>query len=127
MNPDWFRPRLIELRAAAGWTQARLAERSGVTRESIAQLETGRRRPAWATVLALAAALGVRCDAFAKEPTTTPPGPARRGRPKKRPGHAHQAKRGRPSEGRPRSPGWFRWRLRELRAAAGLTQAQLAE
>jgi transcriptional regulator with XRE-family HTH domain len=78
---DWFGARLRELRAAAGWTQVQLAARAGLTREGVAQLETGRRKPAWETVLTLCKALGVNCLAFLEAPS----GPAKRGlgRPRK--------------------------------------------
>src|SRR4051812_19670056 len=79
-----FPARLRELRERAGLTQQQLAEASGMTREGIAQLETGRRGPSWATVLSLAEALGVDCLAFVQEPADTAPrGP---GRPAKSPG-----------------------------------------
>jgi len=81
VKPEWFRWRLRELRAAAGLTQAQLGEGCGLHEKSIAQLETGRREPTWATALALAAALGVPCDAFARKPAAQEePG---RGRPSK--------------------------------------------
>src|SRR5262245_41376685 len=83
MKPEWFSTRLQEVRTAAGLTQAELAERAGLTREGIAQLETGRRKPAWETVLALCAALGVDCTVFTKEPNTPAAAP-RPGRPKKK-------------------------------------------
>jgi transcriptional regulator with XRE-family HTH domain len=83
MNPQWFGPRLRELREARGWTQLELAGRAvpPMTREGVAQLETGRREPAWRTVLALCQALGVTPDGFTQEPSAdAPPKP---GRPKK--------------------------------------------
>ena len=84
MSAEWFKDRLREIRAAKGWTQAELAERAGMTREGVAQLETGRREPAWASVVALAAALGVRCDEFLQPPGPSPTPAARpRGRPRK--------------------------------------------
>jgi putative transcriptional regulator len=81
VSAEWFAGRLRELREGAGLTQAELAGRSGLTREGVAQLETGRRKPAWETVLALCGALGVECTAFTQAPTERePPG---RGRPPK--------------------------------------------
>jgi transcriptional regulator with XRE-family HTH domain len=59
-----FAARLRQLRTEAKLTQHELAERSGVHRQTIAQLETAVRRPAWDTVQALARALGVDCTAF---------------------------------------------------------------
>jgi transcriptional regulator with XRE-family HTH domain len=63
-NAITFGHRLRELREAAGMTQIQLAERSGMHRQGIAKLELGEREPTWATVQALAAALGVDCTAF---------------------------------------------------------------
>ena len=79
-SADWFAGRLRELREAKGWTQAQLAERAALTREGVAQLETGRRRPAWETVLALCDALAVPCTEFTERPLSSTP--QRRGRPK---------------------------------------------
>src|SRR5438874_2443105 len=81
MSAEWFAGRLKELREAAGLTQAQLAEKAGMNRFGVAQLEQGRHQPSWESVLALARALGVSCDAFAEEPKPT--APARRGRPRK--------------------------------------------
>jgi transcriptional regulator with XRE-family HTH domain len=70
-----FGERLKELREAAGLTQPELAERAGLNRFGIAKLEQGVREPTWATVQALAKALGVRCSAFeavAEAPTEPP-------------------------------------------------------
>ena len=83
---DWFKDRLRELRTAAGLTQGELAEKAGLTRVGVAQLEIGRRKPAWETVLALCKALGVTCEEFTVKPSVTPeeePEAPRRGRPKK--------------------------------------------
>jgi len=54
MKAEWFGPRLRELRERAGLTQQQLADACAprMTREGVAQLETGRNRPAWATVIA---------------------------------------------------------------------------
>lgn len=77
-DAEWFAGRLRELREAAGLSQAALAERAGLTREGIAQLETGRRKPAWESVLTLATALDVKCDDFAQKPAAAAPrGPGR--------------------------------------------------
>lgn len=59
-----FGPRLRVLREAAGLTQAQLAEGAGLHPQAVVKLERGEREPAWATVLALAEALGVDCLAF---------------------------------------------------------------
>ncbi|OAI51859.1 hypothetical protein AYO44_16870 [Planctomycetaceae bacterium SCGC AG-212-F19] len=77
-----FAARLRELREAAGLTQAQLAERAGLHIHGLTKLEHGDRKPAWETVQALGAALGVSCEAFNEPPSgsVTPP---RRGRPPK--------------------------------------------
>ena len=59
-----FAVRLRELREAAGLTQSQLADRAGMHLHGITKLEQGDRAPAWATVLALAEALEVGCEAF---------------------------------------------------------------
>src|SRR5689334_16851970 len=75
MNPEWFAARLRELRGGAGLTQQQLADKAGLTREGVAQVETGRSEPAWRTVVALCDALGVSCDAFLREPGEQPAKP----------------------------------------------------
>ena len=77
----FFAARLRELRAAAGLTQRELAERAGMHPQSLVKLENEDREPTWATVLVLAAALGVKVQAFTVEPKETAPAP--RGRPRK--------------------------------------------
>src|SRR5262245_12365043 len=64
MGGDSFASRLKRLREAAGLTQGELAERAGMNQFGIAKLEQGVREPTWATVQALAEALGVECTAF---------------------------------------------------------------
>ena len=76
-----FHARLKELREAAGLTQVDLAERSGVPKPSIANLEQGRRKPALETAQKLATALGVSCEAFNEPAESDEPAP--RGRPRK--------------------------------------------
>ena len=66
--PTGFSARLKELRESAALTQEGLAERAGLYKFSVAKLEQGVREPTWATVLALASALGVECGAFARTP-----------------------------------------------------------
>jgi transcriptional regulator with XRE-family HTH domain len=56
---------LRKFREAAGLSQAQLAERAGMHLHGVTKLEQGYREPSWATVLALAKALGVSTDAFA--------------------------------------------------------------
>jgi transcriptional regulator with XRE-family HTH domain len=81
MNPEWFGGRLRELREAAGLTQQQLADRAGLTREGVAQLEIGRRQPAWKTVLVMCEALGCGCEEFTRAPAERPE--AKPGRPSK--------------------------------------------
>jgi transcriptional regulator with XRE-family HTH domain len=65
---EHFGARLRELREAAGLSRSALGEKCGLTLDGIAQLESGRRRPMWESVLALAKALGVTCEAFQRPP-----------------------------------------------------------
>ena len=51
--------RIRELRANRGLTQLRLAERSGISRPSVANVEAGRQNVSLRQLCALAAALGV--------------------------------------------------------------------
>jgi len=81
VDAEHFAGRLRELREAAGWTQQELAERAGLTRDGIAQLERGRRQPVWETVIALCGALDVSSEEFRKKPGELPP--LRPGRPRK--------------------------------------------
>jgi transcriptional regulator with XRE-family HTH domain len=67
MGVEQFGARLRELREAAGLTQLGLAQKAGLHREAVGQLERGTRHPAWETVLALAEALGVSVAAFEPE------------------------------------------------------------
>jgi transcriptional regulator with XRE-family HTH domain len=62
-----FAARVRELRAAAGLTQAQLAERAGMHLHGLTKLEQGDREPAWSSVLDLARALGVDVGAFVAE------------------------------------------------------------
>lgn len=81
MKAEWFGRRLRELREAKGWTQQRLAEAAGLKVSRIGWLEQGRNGPTWASAIALAQALDVSLDAFAREPSDqTRPRP---GRPRK--------------------------------------------
>jgi transcriptional regulator with XRE-family HTH domain len=61
-----FADKLRALRESAGITQYQLAKRAGLTKQALSRLELGERQPFWATVQALAKALGVSCDAFAE-------------------------------------------------------------
>lgn len=58
-----FGEKIKELRSARGWTQNELATRAGLQLPLIQKLEQGRTQdPQWATVQALARALGVKTD-----------------------------------------------------------------
>src|SRR5256885_1074883 len=83
-KPTGFGSRLRQLREAAGLSQAQLAERAGLHLHGLTKLEQGAREPAWATVLAVAEALGVDVAEFAK-PAAETPAEERRGRPPKPP------------------------------------------
>ncbi|MHB1422830.1 MAG: helix-turn-helix domain-containing protein [Gemmataceae bacterium] len=105
MGVEMFGARLRELRIAAGLSQPALAEKAGLSKHGISDLEQGRRLPAWATVLALCSAFGIDPNAFTEEPANVP-APAR-GRPKKadglvEPGPAERTGRGRPRGGKKR-------------------------
>jgi transcriptional regulator with XRE-family HTH domain len=86
MTEQGFAARLKRLREEAGLSQAELAAAAGMNRFGVAKLEQGQRSPAWETVLALARALGVSCEAFVGEANEgagaagKPPGAARAGR-----------------------------------------------
>lgn len=98
----WFAGRLRELREQAGLTQQELAEKAGFTRGGIAQLESGRRKPAWETVVALAQALGVDCTAFMQQPAAVvAAGP---GRPRKPAAEGEAAPEPKRPRGRPKKP-----------------------
>jgi transcriptional regulator with XRE-family HTH domain len=73
-----FGARLKELRKGAGLTQEQLGEQAGLHKLTVAKLEQGIRQPSWATVLALADALRLSCEAFQVKPA---PRPAMRPRP----------------------------------------------
>jgi transcriptional regulator with XRE-family HTH domain len=81
VDPAWFGPRLKELREGAGMSQPALAERAGLKKAGIANLEQGRTRPHWDTVVALCQALEVSADQFMRPPA--PREATGRGRPRK--------------------------------------------
>ena len=51
-----------QYRKAAHMTQSQLAERSGVSRQTISDIETGKHDPTISVALLLARALGVKVD-----------------------------------------------------------------
>src|SRR5262245_6762106 len=60
-----FAERLRQLREAAGFTQAALAEKSGLPLGSVRNYEQGQREPYWAGFLKLCKALGAPPESFA--------------------------------------------------------------
>ena len=60
-----FAERLRQLRDARGWSEAKLAEASGLPVATVHNYSLGRRKPSFAAVVKLARALGVTCEAFA--------------------------------------------------------------
>jgi len=83
MNAEWFAVRLRELRTAAGLSREELAEKAGLSKWGINDLEQGRRSPSWETVVELCKALNVGCDAFLQKPGAEAEAPPKRGRPRK--------------------------------------------
>jgi transcriptional regulator with XRE-family HTH domain len=80
MAVEGFAERLRQLRQEAGLTIQALADKAGLHREGVAQLERNRRQPTWETVIALADALDISTEEFRVEAKTTP---AKRGKSKK--------------------------------------------
>jgi transcriptional regulator with XRE-family HTH domain len=80
-----FAGKLRELRDAGDLSEAKLAERSGVSFAAIHDYGLGRRKPSFAAVVKIARALGTTCEAFADcddmEGEAVPKKP--RGRPRK--------------------------------------------
>jgi transcriptional regulator with XRE-family HTH domain len=93
-----FGRRLRELRAAAGLTQAQLAERAEMHLHGLTKLEQGDREPSWATVQDLARALGVSCEAFQEDSAKAPAEDLEQGRS----GRAGQGKAGGQARGKGR-------------------------
>jgi transcriptional regulator with XRE-family HTH domain len=89
VKTETFADRLRRLRLSAGLSAYALAKKSGVTKQALYRLESGKNEPTWLTVQLLAAALGLDCRAFLDPALQTPSAaPARpRGRPKKGAGH----------------------------------------
>ncbi len=50
------------LRAARGWTQAELAERLGVSRQTVISIETGRYEPSLSLAFKFAEVFGLRIE-----------------------------------------------------------------
>ncbi|MES2643863.1 MAG: helix-turn-helix transcriptional regulator [Myxococcota bacterium] len=74
---DKFGKHAAALRAAAGLTQQRVADRMGVRPEAVSQIESGKLSPTLSTIVALAHALGVAPSAlldFESVPVAQPEG-----------------------------------------------------
>jgi len=94
---ETFADRLRLLRERADITPYRLAQLSGIAKQTVSRLEAGLMQPSWATVQALARGLGVEVGAFvidSAEPADVPPARPR-GRPTKQPPAAPRARRAR--------------------------------
>jgi len=63
-KPDTIAGRLVSLRKSAGLSAYRLAIMSGVSKQTLSQIEAGKSQPSFATVLALAKALNVSLSEF---------------------------------------------------------------
>lgn len=60
--------RVRELRAARDWTQAELAERLGVSRQTVISIENGRYEPSLSLAFKIAGVFGLRIeDIFAPD------------------------------------------------------------
>ena len=68
MAPVGVISRVGELRAATGWTQAELATRAGVSRQTINSIETGRFEPSLTLALKLARLFKARLEAIFELP-----------------------------------------------------------
>src|SRR5258708_7753975 len=76
-----FAEKLRELRTGKGLSQKELADTAGVTQAAVAHWESGKKIPAFDSVQALCAALGVRCTVFDGCDYVADEEPRRRGRP----------------------------------------------
>lgn len=66
--------RVRELRAARAWTQAELAERLGVSRQTVISIENGRYEPSLSLAFKFAEVFGLRIeDIFAPTVEGKPP------------------------------------------------------
>lgn len=69
---DWKGERLKELRSLRGWTQADLAEISGIDQSKISRWEQNKYKPGVEDIFRLADALKVSCEAF-RQPVGSAP------------------------------------------------------
>ena len=104
-SAETFAHRLRALRERVGMTKYMLAKRTGLNKQTLLNLESGKSIPSWETVQKLALALGVSCQEFVDAAVTIPPAdttaPGKPGRPRKQrtPATAGRA-RGRKGKGR---------------------------
>jgi transcriptional regulator with XRE-family HTH domain len=93
-----FAQRLRQLRERADISQYRLAKLSGVTKQTLSNLESGLGGPSWETVRRLVAALGVAYEDFAVPELVMPPAadaaPRGRGRPRSEQAAAKRTRKG---------------------------------
>src|SRR5438034_4529632 len=54
--------RFAEARRRRGWTQKKLAQKTGIDQSEISNLESGQANPTYKTMYAVAAALGAKID-----------------------------------------------------------------
>src|SRR5438477_9814014 len=80
-----FAQRLRTAREQLGLSQYALAKRTGLSKQTLSKLETGRHDPSWSTVQLLALALGVSCTEFIDPALQLPPGSEAEPRPRGRP------------------------------------------
>lgn len=80
-----FARRLKRLRQEAGMSQEDVARKAGVSLSTIVKLEAGNVEPTWATVRAIAKAIGVSVVKFEEEDTSEPDEPTAPKKPPKKP------------------------------------------
>jgi transcriptional regulator with XRE-family HTH domain len=65
-----FGMRLKELRTKAGLSQKQLADKVGINQSAISQYEKGQREPQWSTIIDMAKAMELSCEAFQLDEAT---------------------------------------------------------
>jgi transcriptional regulator with XRE-family HTH domain len=81
---DTFAAKVARVREQAGITSYRLAQLSGLSKQTLSQLEAGTSQPSWETVQRLALALGVSTEVFRDSGLRLEEAPiGQRGRPRK--------------------------------------------
>src|SRR5262249_6743169 len=89
-----FGSKLKGFRERAGLTLEQLAQKAGMHKFGIAKLERGEREPSWASVQAIADALGIPLEDFKNGDVEEeqPPAPKPKGRPRKAPAVAQDGR-----------------------------------